>query len=302
VEGLGEVRQITIGPFAVGLGSVTAKSGTTFAGADRECAPPPPPPPPPPPDACPNIAGDQATVPVGMVKDAPGNCVTVPGAPVVDLEIVKTDSPDPVSVGRRITYAIRVTNRGPAAATNVVVTDPLPGLVGFVSAGSSQGSCTTSQPIRCVLGRIENGGSATITIVVRASGIGLTVNAASVADPEADPNTANNTSVATTRIVAPFQPPNARCDGLTVSPRALRVGRTATVTIRATVRGRPVRVLVLVLVRGAGVVTSWTTSRAGTRTIRVRPMKAGIVRFFVRGTGCERRLGAVAVFQPPLTG
>jgi hypothetical protein len=126
------------------------------------------------------------------------------------------------------------------------------------------------------------------------------VNAASVAGSEADPNPANNTSTATTRIVAPFRPPAVRCDGLTVSPRSLPVGRTATVTIRATVRGRPLRVLVLV--RGAGVATSSTTNRAGTMTIRLRPTKAGIVRFFVRGTGCERRLGAVAVFQPPLTG
>lgn len=36
---------------------------------------------PPPPDVCPNLSGDQATVPAGMVKDAAGNCVTAPPPP-----------------------------------------------------------------------------------------------------------------------------------------------------------------------------------------------------------------------------
>ena len=34
--------------------------------------------PPPPTDVCPNIDGNQATVPAGMVKDGQGNCVTPP--------------------------------------------------------------------------------------------------------------------------------------------------------------------------------------------------------------------------------
>src|SRR6185295_953659 len=34
--------------------------------------------PPPPVDVCPNIPGDQATIPPGMIKDANGNCVTPP--------------------------------------------------------------------------------------------------------------------------------------------------------------------------------------------------------------------------------
>ena len=37
-------------------------------------------------DVCPNIAGDQATVPAGMVKDAHGNCVT-PAVSVVIIDL-----------------------------------------------------------------------------------------------------------------------------------------------------------------------------------------------------------------------
>lgn len=40
-----------------------------------------PPPPPPPTDVCPNIPGEQTQVPVGLTKDATGNCV--PGLPEV---------------------------------------------------------------------------------------------------------------------------------------------------------------------------------------------------------------------------
>lgn len=45
-------------------------------------APPPPPPPPPPVDVCPNIAGNQASVPLGMIIDGSGNCV-IPASPEV---------------------------------------------------------------------------------------------------------------------------------------------------------------------------------------------------------------------------
>lgn len=238
-----------------------------------------------------------------MLKASSGTCVTpAPSVrvPVVDVEVVKTDSPDPASVGQRITYTIRVTNRGPEAATSVVVTDPLPASVALVSVSTTQGSCSTAPLLRCELGRIGVGASVTISAVVRANAAGVVVNTASAAGAEPDPNPTNNVSTATTRVMAPFQPPAVRCDSLTVSPRSLRVGHTAAVRIRATVQGKPVRVLVLI--RGAGISTSYMTSRRGTVTVKIRPRRAGIIRFFVHGSACARRLGAVAPFQPPLTG
>jgi uncharacterized repeat protein (TIGR01451 family) len=49
---------------------------------------------------------------------------TTVGAPV--LSIAKSDFPDPVLTGRLITYTLHYTNSGPAAATNVLITDVLP--------------------------------------------------------------------------------------------------------------------------------------------------------------------------------
>ena len=47
-------------------------------------------------------------------------------APEADLSITKTASPDPVSVGRDLTYTITISNDGPNAATDVEVIDDLP--------------------------------------------------------------------------------------------------------------------------------------------------------------------------------
>jgi len=68
------------------------------------------------------------------------------GAPApsgsADLSLTKSDSPDPVATGGALAYSILVANAGPDAATNVIVTDNLPKGVSFVSATSTQGSCS----------------------------------------------------------------------------------------------------------------------------------------------------------------
>ena len=66
-----------IGPWANGAASsngTNQESSRTATRATSGCTPPPT-------DECPNIAGSQASVPAGMVKDASGNCVTPPPPP-----------------------------------------------------------------------------------------------------------------------------------------------------------------------------------------------------------------------------
>ncbi len=75
-------------------------------------------------DMCPNIAGDQATVPSGMIKDAAGNCVTPPTTNdlVCDISI----TPGTVNRGDSATMRWDTTN-----ATSVSITDiSSPGLDG----------------------------------------------------------------------------------------------------------------------------------------------------------------------------
>jgi uncharacterized repeat protein (TIGR01451 family) len=152
------------------------------------------------------------------------------GAPApsgsADLSVTKSDSPDPVSIGAPLTYSIQVANVGPDAATNVVVTDNLPKGEGFVSADSSQGSCSASgNKIICTLGTIGfgPGPSYTPTVVTIAVHVvapkkaGTITNTASVTSDLKDPNSGNNSSSATTRVIKAPAPPKkvkaATCGG-----------------------------------------------------------------------------------------
>jgi uncharacterized repeat protein (TIGR01451 family) len=108
-----------------------------------------------------------------------------PLAEQADLEISKADSPDPVTVGDNLTYTITVTNLGPDAATNVVVTDTLPSGVTFVSA--SPGCVHSAGVVTCNLGNIPAGDSVTITIVVTVTAPGTISNTATVTSDTLDP-------------------------------------------------------------------------------------------------------------------
>src|SRR6476646_2166684 len=104
----------------------------------------------------------------------------------VDLSITKTDAPDPIVQGNNLTYTIKVTNpntTGGADATNVVVTDPLPSGVDFVSA--TGGSCQKNgSTVTCDLGTVPAATTTTTTIVVKTKKDGTLTNTASVASPE----------------------------------------------------------------------------------------------------------------------
>jgi uncharacterized repeat protein (TIGR01451 family) len=117
-----------------------------------------------------------------------------------DLAITKVDSVDPARVGRNLTYTITVTNNGPATATNVTVTDDLPGSLTARSASASQGSCSGTSTVTCSLGQLANGASATVTIVVRPTSAGQITNTASVTASEPDDNTADNSASQETTV------------------------------------------------------------------------------------------------------
>lgn len=141
-----------------------------------------------------------------MLINYSGGASAAPGD--ADLSITKTDSPDPVVQGNNLTYTITVTNNGPLAATNVVVTDNLPAKsdIDFVSATSAAGSCDMKgNTVTCNLGTLANGATATVTIVVKAKHSGTLSNTATVASPE-DNTPANDSATATTTVTKPGKP------------------------------------------------------------------------------------------------
>lgn len=141
-----------------------------------------------------------------------------PNINLIDLFLVKTDSPDPVVVEEELTYNLNVYNFGPNDAVGVVVTDTLPTTVTnidapiFCAINSNVVTCQLPNPIPA------NGGLAIIPITVTApEDPGMILNAAQTfADPfallESD-NTiqidfapSNNTDSEKTTVV-PVPPP-----------------------------------------------------------------------------------------------
>lgn len=156
-----------------------------------------------------------------------------------DLSITKTDAPDPVATSSTLTYTLTVTNNGPDAATDVVVTDTLPASVTYQSATPSSGSCSQSgRTVTCNLGTLSDTQLETITIEVTSPSTDATIsNAANVTSDTEDPVGANNnaTENTTVGIAAPEE-----IDLSVVkndSPDPVRIGNMLTYTIEVTNAG-----------------------------------------------------------------
>lgn len=144
------------------------------------------------------IEANRATDTIVAFTHGRGAFELSPGG-TADISVTKTASSGAVTVGQSLTYTIRVANAGPDAATNVVVTDPLPTSVTLVSATATQGTCAGS-PLKCSLGTLANGASATITIVVTPQAAGSLTNSSDGIATEGDPNSANNSSSVTVTV------------------------------------------------------------------------------------------------------
>ncbi len=143
--------------------------------------------------------------------------LNVVSASSADLSIVKTASPNPGQVGVPLSYRIVATNNGPAAATNVTVTDALPAGVSFVSSSTTQGACSGTSTVTCNVGSLAVGASAVVTINVTPGAQGQVANTATVTAGESDFDTTNNSSSITIFIQPAAATPSMLDPNLTVS-------------------------------------------------------------------------------------
>jgi uncharacterized repeat protein (TIGR01451 family) len=121
-----------------------------------------------------------------------------------DLEITKSDNPDPIPAGTLLTYTFTVTNLGPSDASGIVVTDTLPPGVTYVDEASSD-RCdeTASGVITCDASDLVAGQSRSfsITVFVELFTKGTIINRAVVSGDQTDPEGDNNSDTESTTVL-----------------------------------------------------------------------------------------------------
>jgi uncharacterized repeat protein (TIGR01451 family) len=152
----------------------------------------------------------QFNLSVGQLDQSAGantilsNTILLNGSNIADVSLTEVATPSPATAGTNFSYTLTVTDNGPNAATNILLTDILPAGVTFVSVTASQGSASQNQgTISASLQTLAVGASATVTIVVKPTQTGTITNTATVVANEIDPDPTNNTTALVTLVVAP---------------------------------------------------------------------------------------------------
>jgi uncharacterized repeat protein (TIGR01451 family) len=170
-----------------------------------------------------------AHVESGTTDPEPGNNeaeIHTPTTPRADLEIKKTASDPELVPGSEQTYTLKVHDKGPSAAKNVKVTDPIPAGTTFIAAS---GACEENAgTVTCALAEIEAGETVEFEVTVEISPTieHPVVNSAKVESETPDPEPANNESSVTTPEEADL--------GIekTASPSPAVAGENLTYTLR----------------------------------------------------------------------
>jgi uncharacterized repeat protein (TIGR01451 family) len=172
--------------------------------------------------------------------------VVVAGAGQSDLGVTNSATPNPVLAGNNITFTQVVTNYGPISA-NATYSDAVPANTTFVSLVVPSGwNCGATIPAVGATGTISCSNATfamslpvTFTLVVKvvATTIPGTVisDTASMSAAGGDPNSANNSAIATTVVASPSQSDVAIVK--TASPEPVDQGTNLTYTLQVTNNG-----------------------------------------------------------------
>jgi uncharacterized repeat protein (TIGR01451 family) len=226
---------------------------------------------------------------------------------LIDLAVTKSGSPATQQLGSgNITWTMVVTNNGPSTATDVEATDPMPAGNTFVSASSTQGTCTGGATLTCNIGTMAAGATVTITLITTPSTAGTQSNTVTVTGHEPETNPDNNQATATVEVTAEIiKPPIKPCIAVSrVAPKQLFVGRKTTLHIRVS-QGGKAKAGVRVKIKGPKLnVTTKRSNHKGTIKQVVKIKKAGVLIFTpIASKKCNtKRVGVTGVFTPPVTG
>lgn len=148
--------------------------------------------------------------------------------PYADLAVTKSALPSVVA-GENLAYTITITNNGPSAAANTVLSDTLPAGTTFFSQSQTAGSSSftlsnTGNTISNTLASFPAGDSATFMVVVQVSAAqanGSTIsNTATATSSTYEPDASDNTSTATTSVTTSADLALTKTSPATVIPGA----------------------------------------------------------------------------------
>lgn len=107
-------------------------------------------------------------------------------------------APSNVVHGDQISYSLTISNDGPNTATSVVLTDPLPSGVTFVSA--QPGCALSGTKVLCAEGNLASGSNVVITITVQTSTAGTVQNTETVTAGTVDVTPGDNKATQVTTV------------------------------------------------------------------------------------------------------
>lgn len=121
-----------------------------------------------------------------------------------DLVVAQRIAPNPVAPGGNVMFTISVTNLGPAAASEVVLSNQMPANVTFLNAVPSQGACAEAQgTVNCQLGALAPGAVVHVNILAAAHAIGSETNFASASSTTDESFPLNNSATAVIHVLEP---------------------------------------------------------------------------------------------------
>jgi len=126
--------------------------------------------------------------------------VTLAGATTADLAITQSITPVSPAQGTNVTIAVTATNNGPANATGVVASAILPAGLTYVSDNSA-GAYNSGTGV-WTIGTLNNGASATLTMVAQVTGSGSITMASQISGSPTDPVGGNNSASNTFSVAA----------------------------------------------------------------------------------------------------
>jgi hypothetical protein len=129
-----------------------------------------------------------------LVKDLSGTPADV---------AVSLSAPVSSVTGANTPITVNVINNGPKAASGVTLSDSISPDVIFVSVNPIQGSCSGTPVVRCNLGSLPSGATATLTLVVLPTSAGNLTSTATVSATQPDSNISNNIASSTTAVSGP---------------------------------------------------------------------------------------------------